>query len=205
MAPRICSGAFRTSPVQSLSMLTVISVPLDLRRRKPSGGSPSLDSPLIVTPHRTLNSCRGVISESDLLYASQTEILKAFLTRVSLSPKLPSNIKAGYLIVNYVHIPNPLRCFKCQRFGHSQNSCRGQLTCSRCAAVGHSSTDCTLEPKCINCSQPHTADSKLCPKWKTEKQIQEIKTNRNVTYVEARKLIVPQTSHTYSQAAKSLQ
>ncbi|GFV77785.1 uncharacterized protein TNCV_4673791 [Trichonephila clavipes] len=68
---------------------------------------------------------------------------------------------------------------------------------------GHSSTDCTLEPKCINCSQPHTADSKLCPKWKTEKQIQEIKTNRNITYVEARKLIVPQTSHTYAQAAKS--
>ncbi|GFU73950.1 uncharacterized protein TNCV_555741 [Trichonephila clavipes] len=42
------------------------------------------DSPLTVTPHRTLNSCRGVISESDLLYASETEILKVFLTRVSL-------------------------------------------------------------------------------------------------------------------------
>ncbi|GFW78906.1 uncharacterized protein TNCV_2059271 [Trichonephila clavipes] len=135
-----------------------------------------IDSPLIVTPHRTLNSCRGVISESDLLYASETEILEGLSDQ---------------------------GVTQCQRFGHSQNSCRGQLTCSRCAAVGHSSTDCTLEPKCINCSQPHTADSKLCPKWKTEKQIQEIKTNRNITYVEARKLIVPQTSHTYAQAAKS--
>ncbi|GFV24358.1 uncharacterized protein TNCV_199001 [Trichonephila clavipes] len=64
-------------------------------------------------------------------------------------------------------------------------------------------TDCILEPKCLNCSQPHTADSKLCPKWKSEKQIQEIKTNKNITYVEARKLVVPQTSHTYAQAAKS--
>ncbi|GFX07130.1 putative RNA-directed DNA polymerase from transposon BS [Trichonephila clavipes] len=187
-----------------------------------------IDSPLIVTPHRTLNSCRGVISESDLLYASETEILEDLsdqgvtqVRRIKIkketslfptkhliltfnSPQLPSNIKAGYLNCKLrPYIPNPLRCFKCQRFGHSQNSCRGQLTCSRCAAVGHSSTDCTLEPKCINCSQPHTADSKLCPKWKTEKQIQEIKTNRNITYVEARKLIVPQTSHTYAQAAKS--
>ncbi|GFT73770.1 uncharacterized protein TNCV_1327711 [Trichonephila clavipes] len=119
-------------------------------------------------------------------------------------PKLPTTIKAGYLNCKIrPYIPNPLRCFKCQRFGHSQNSCRGQLTCSRCAAVGHSSTDCTLEPKCINCSQIHTADSKLCPKWKTEKEIQAIKTNNNITYVEARKLIVPQTSHTYAQAAKS--
>ncbi|GFU38156.1 uncharacterized protein TNCV_4328511 [Trichonephila clavipes] len=35
------------------------------------------DSPLTVTPHRTLNSCRGVISESDLLCASETEILES--------------------------------------------------------------------------------------------------------------------------------
>ncbi|GFS97077.1 hypothetical protein TNCV_4492541 [Trichonephila clavipes] len=34
------------------------------------------DSPLTVTPHRTLNSCRGVISESDLLCTSETEILE---------------------------------------------------------------------------------------------------------------------------------
>ncbi|GFY22351.1 uncharacterized protein TNCV_398871 [Trichonephila clavipes] len=119
-------------------------------------------------------------------------------------PKLPTTIKARYLNCKIrPYIPNPQRCFKCQRFGHSQTSCRGQLTCSRCATVGHSSTDCTLEPKCINCSQPHSADSKLCLKWKTEKQIQEIKTNKNITYLEARKLIAPPISQSYAQATKS--
>ncbi|GFT64114.1 RNase H domain-containing protein [Trichonephila clavipes] len=92
---------------------------------------------------------------------------------------------------------------KCQRFGHSQTSCRGQLTCSRYASVGHASTDCSLEPKCINCLQPHPSDSKLCPKWKIEKQIQEIKTTQNISYPEARKLIVPQLPQTYAQATKS--
>ncbi|GFV32722.1 putative RNA-directed DNA polymerase from transposon BS [Trichonephila clavipes] len=186
-----------------------------------------LDCPLIVNLHRSLNSCHGVISETDLLCASEAEILDGLsdqgvteVRRIKIkketslfptkhliltfnSPKLPSNIKAGYLNCKLrPYIPNPLRCFKCQRFGHSQNSCRGQLTCSRCAAVGHSSTDCTLEPKCINCSQIHTADSKLCPKWKTEKEIQTIKTNRNISYFEARKLIAPQFSQTYAQVAK---
>ncbi|GFV16228.1 putative RNA-directed DNA polymerase from transposon BS [Trichonephila clavipes] len=86
------------------------------------------------------------------------------------SPKLPSTIKAGYLNGKIrPYIPKPLRCFKCQRFGHSQTSCRGQLTYSRCTSVGHASTDCSLEQKCVNCSQPHSSDSKLCPKWKTEK------------------------------------
>ncbi|GFV26289.1 uncharacterized protein TNCV_4302321, partial [Trichonephila clavipes] len=187
-----------------------------------------IDSNLTVTPHKSLNSCRGVISEPDLLYASEGEILEGLsdqgvtqVRRITIlkdstrlltkhillsfnSPKLPTTIKAGYLSCKIrPYIPNPLRCFKCQRFGHSQTSCRGQLTCSRCASVGHASTDCILEPKCFNCSQPHTADSKLCPKWKSEKQIQEIKTNQNITYVEAQKLVVPQTSHTYAQAAKS--
>ncbi|GFX54071.1 putative RNA-directed DNA polymerase from transposon BS [Trichonephila clavipes] len=184
-----------------------------------------LNSPLIVTPHKSLNSCRGVISEPDLLTTSESEILEGFsdqgviqVRRITIkknttvfptkhliltfnSPNLPTSIKAGYLNCKIrPYIPNPLRCFKCQRFGHSQTSCRGQLTCSRCASVGHASTDCILEPKCINCSLAHSADSKLCPKWRIEKQIQEIKTSKNISYPEARKLIVPQT---YAQVTKT--
>ncbi|GFT97634.1 RNA-directed DNA polymerase from mobile element jockey [Trichonephila clavipes] len=101
------------------------------------------------------------------------------------------------------HHPNPLRCFQVPEVRHSQTACRGQLTCSRCASVGHASPDCSLEPQCINCSQPHTADSKLLPQWKTEKQIQEIKTNKNITYVEARKLIVPRLVQNLCRGCKA--
>ncbi|GBO20016.1 hypothetical protein AVEN_274502-1 [Araneus ventricosus] len=60
------------------------------------------------------------------------------------SAKLPEHIKAGYMRLSVrAYIPNPLRCFQCQRFGHSKTSCRGTLTCARCAEVGHESTDCT--------------------------------------------------------------
>ncbi|GFU73378.1 RNA-directed DNA polymerase from mobile element jockey [Trichonephila clavipes] len=131
------------------------------------------NSPVTVSPHKTLNSCRCVISEPDLLSTPDVEILEGFSDQ-------------GVI----------------QRFGHSQTSCRGQLTCSRCASVGHSSTDCTLEPKCVNCTQSHPSDSKLCQKWKIEKQIQEIKTNKNISYFEARILIVPQLTQTYAQAAR---
>ncbi|GFW01161.1 putative RNA-directed DNA polymerase from transposon BS [Trichonephila clavipes] len=187
-----------------------------------------LDCPLTASPHKSLNSSRGVISEPDLICTPEAEILEGFsgqgviqVRRITIkkdaevistkhliltfnNPKLPTTIKAGYLNCKIrPYIPNPLRCFKCQRFGHSQTSCRGQLTCSRCASVGHSSTDCTLEPKCFHCSQSHSSDSKLCPKWKIEKQIQEIKTNNNISYQEARKLIAPQLSQTYAQVAKS--
>ncbi|GFU50745.1 putative RNA-directed DNA polymerase from transposon BS [Trichonephila clavipes] len=186
-----------------------------------------LDCPLTASPHKSLNTSRGVISEPDLICTPEAEILEGFsgqgviqVRRITVkkdaeviptkhliltfnNQKLPTTIKAGYLNCKIrPYIPNPLRCFKCQRFGHSQTSCRGQLTCSRCASVGHSSTDCTLEPRCFN-SLSHSSDSKLCPKWKIEKHIQEIKTNNNISYEEARKLIAPQLSQTYAQVAKS--
>ncbi|GFV13439.1 uncharacterized protein TNCV_129371 [Trichonephila clavipes] len=113
-----------------------------------------IDSNLTVTPHKSLNSCRGVIYEPDFLYASEAEILEGLsdqgvtqVRRITIlrdstrlptkhiiltfnSPKLPTTIKAGYLNCKIrPYIPNTLRCFKCQRFGHSQTACRGQLTC----------------------------------------------------------------------------
>ncbi|GFW95728.1 uncharacterized protein TNCV_19591 [Trichonephila clavipes] len=131
-----------------------------------------LDCPLTVSPHKSLNSSRGVISEPDLIFTPETEILEEF---------------SGQGVI---------------QIRHSHTACRGQLTCSRCATVGHPSTDCTLEPKCVNCSQSHPSDSKLCSQWKTEKEIQIIKTNRNLTYLEARKLIAPQLSQSYAQVTK---
>ncbi|GFV64317.1 uncharacterized protein TNCV_2502351 [Trichonephila clavipes] len=146
------------------------------------------------------------LSNNDMSKISPFAIHKTLIGiggELKSGPKPPNTIKAGYLNCKIrPYIPNPLRCFKCQRFGHSQTSCRDQLTCSRCASVGHSSTDCTLKPKCVNCTQSHPSYSKLWPKWKLEKQIQEIKTNKNISYFEARKLIVPQLTRTYAQATK---
>ncbi|GFX58438.1 uncharacterized protein TNCV_320201 [Trichonephila clavipes] len=121
-----------------------------------------LDSTLTVTPHKSLNCSRGVISESNLLCASEAEILEGLFDQSVTQSEITTSIKDGYLNCKIrPYVPNPLRCFKFQRFGHSQTACRGQLTCSRCSSVGHASSDCSLELKCVNCSQPHSADSKL--------------------------------------------
>ncbi|GFT83383.1 uncharacterized protein TNCV_4051191 [Trichonephila clavipes] len=51
--------------------------------------------------------------------------------------------------------------------------------------------------------QLHQSDSKLCSKWKLEKKFKKSKQAKNISYPEARKLILPQISQTYSQATKS--
>ncbi|KFM83283.1 Nucleic-acid-binding protein from mobile element jockey, partial [Stegodyphus mimosarum] len=82
-----------------------------------------------------------------------------------------------------------MRCFQCQRFGHTKNSCRGKLTCARCSLVGHESENCSAAPLCINCKGEHTAFSRSCPKRKLEKEVQAAKVKNNISYAEARRLV----------------
>ncbi|GBM48037.1 hypothetical protein AVEN_34365-1 [Araneus ventricosus] len=183
-----------------------------------------------VKPHATLNSSKGVISCGELLNESVEKITEELssqgvthVRRITIrrdgqllntkhliltfdSAKLPEHIKAGYMRLSVrTYIPNPLRCFKCQRFGHSKTSCRGTLTCARCAEVGHESNDCTRTEKCVNCKGEHTSFSRNCFAWKQEKEIVTTKIKKQISYQEARKLVKSQTptpGNSYVSVAK---
>ena len=183
-----------------------------------------------VTAHSTLNASRGVISEIDLINCTEEEIKSELsdqgvvnVKRITIkrdnniiptkhliltfnTSTLPKYVIAGYLNCSIrPYVPNPMRCFKCQKFGHTKTSCRGQETCSRCGETGHPFTECSKEPKCINCQGSHSANSKNCPKWVLEKQIQSIKVKNNVSYPEARKIAQttqPTNKTTYAAATK---
>jgi len=89
-----------------------------------------------------------------------------------------------------VYIPNPLRCFNCQRFGHGQRNCRkNHPVCSFCGANGHKQEDCKTDtPCCANCSGCHPAHSKECPKWQVEQHVQKITAQHGVSLAEARRM-----------------
>ncbi|GBM79597.1 hypothetical protein AVEN_146238-1 [Araneus ventricosus] len=99
------------------------------------------------------------------------------------------------------YIPNSLRCFKCQRFGHSKTSCRGTLTCGRCAEVGHESTDCTRTEKCVNCKGEHTSFSRNCFAWKQEKEIISTKIKKK-QIIKLIKSQTPKPGNSYVSAVK---
>ncbi|GBN58770.1 hypothetical protein AVEN_120838-1 [Araneus ventricosus] len=167
--------------------------------------------PVTVSPHASLNSSKGVITCGELLNVPTDEILKELQGQGHLiltfdSAKLPANIKAGYMRLSVrTCIPHPLRCFQCQRFGHSKTSCRGTLTCALCAEVGHESTDCTRAEKCVDCKGEHTSFSRNCSAWKREKEIISTKIKKRISYQEARKLVKSQTptpDNSYVSVAK---
>ena len=117
----------------------------------------------------------------------------------------PRNLKIGYYIVRVqLYIPNPLRCFQCQKFGHSKRFCKNQIACWKCGSEGHDGSECTAETtRCLNCKGDHCASSKSCPIWIQEKDIQRIKTEKGLSYGDARRLVTSSSSSPSSSAAPS--
>ncbi|GFW25066.1 uncharacterized protein TNCV_3155691 [Trichonephila clavipes] len=109
-------------------------------------------------------------------------------------PEIPQSVKAAYLhSPDRPYIPNPLRCFQCQRFRHSKIVCRGQPTCSRCAEVGHDSADCKAKERCVNCKGDHSSFSRSCPTWILEKEITAVKIKNKLSYPEAQRVVSSRT------------
>nr|XP_042904647.1 uncharacterized protein LOC122270624 [Parasteatoda tepidariorum] len=184
-----------------------------------------------VTPHRSLNTSRSVISEADFINDTEEMILENLQSQnvssvrrikirrdgkliptkhliLTFDPSnLPSEVKMAWINCPVrPYIPNPLRCYQCQRFGHSKTSCRSRPVCARCSSTDHEDTSCELPPLCINCKGDHAAYARSCPKWSLEKEIQTIKVLQNLSFSEARRIVMARTPRpgvSYSAAAKT--
>ena len=107
------------------------------------------------------------------------------------TPTPPEKIKIGYYneAVN-LYIPNPLRCFSCQEFGHSRKFCKKEPKCWKCGHEAHEGGECTSESLCcVNCKGDHFSSSKTCPVWILEKEIQRVKAEKKLMYGEAKRLV----------------
>nr|KAG5702026.1 hypothetical protein BaRGS_015761 [Batillaria attramentaria] len=167
------------------------------------------DYPVTVSPHRSLNSSRGVIRDEALADLGEAELIRALKSQAVThakvfktgtiiltfgQPTAPEKLWAGFYWVKVkAFIPLPLRCFKCQRFGHGQASCRNDPTCAKCGGKDHDDKDCSSSPACINCKGSHPSSSKDCPKWKEECTIQRIRVEQKVSFPEARRMASART------------
>ena len=63
-------------------------------------------------------------------------------------------------------VPNPLRCYKCRKFGHVSSKCKHSVICARCSETGHNDDSCTKAFKCANCGEYYTTYTKKCSIYK---------------------------------------
>lgn len=167
-----------------------------------------------VFEHTSLNLSKGTIYCKDILVASDDEIKEAlrdqhvidihrmkrknrdnnivdsglFVITFNLC-QLPTHVNAGYERIEVrEYIPNPRRCFNCQRFGHGAKYCNKQPgVCGKCSDHQHTPDECVQPLCCPNCKLQHPAWDRKCPVFLQEMNIQKIQTSHRISNYEARK------------------
>ena len=211
------------------SILVQVSSPFEaenLKKITAFGGTP-----VTVEPHRSLNRSRGVIRDRELIGCTEEEMVENIdgvveAKRITIrrdgnsiptnsfiltfdSPKPPTRIQVAYLNLEVrPYVPNPMRCFGCQRYGHTKVNCQRQTVCARCGKADHSEENCSADPKCVNCNGQHAAHSKECVKWQEEKAILKYRATHGGTFKDAKKaVLVPIKSSllsvSYADAARA--
>lgn len=104
---------------------------------------------------------------------------------------LPERIMVGYMSFRVrEYVPPPVRCYKCQRYGHIAKVCHGKQRCGKCGGE-HEYGQCGDNDvkKCCNCGGDHTAAYGGCPARKQAVVIQQVRTSRNLSYADAVKAV----------------
>ncbi|KAG7158674.1 Nucleic-acid-binding protein from mobile element jockey-like 5 [Homarus americanus] len=86
---------------------------------------------------------------------------------VDIKGTVPEEVDLGNL---HPFVPEPLRCYKCQEFGHHQSRCHKNVICGICSQ-SHKTEICIQKhkdvtittAKCPNCGKKHHAWSTSCP------------------------------------------
>ncbi|XP_073999565.1 uncharacterized protein [Rhodnius prolixus] len=138
-----------------------------------------MDAELEAGPHKRLNSSQGVITCRDFLNSTIEDIKEgladqgvievrrikrrqdgslvdtASLVLTFDRPKPPQSINAAfYKLKVRPYIPSPMRCYKCQRFGHTSTRCKAPEAVCTCGKPMHDVED------------THTSGTQQPPKFK---------------------------------------
>ena len=181
-----------------------------------------------VTPHKSLNTSKGIVRCPALIRQSNEHILEFMeeqgvtdVRRINVhrdgvlkqntyvftfnTPELPTVVKIGFIQAKVdVYVPIPLRCYQCQVFGHHENMWGRQALCINCGMPEHcASGQCQRPAKCVNCSGDYPANSKECSHGEKYKKILKIKFELNISFPEARKQYEQfYQARTYASAVK---
>ena len=80
------------------------------------------------------------------------------------------------------------QCVNCNKFGHMNQHCKVAAKCPDCGKDKHEG-QCEGPKLCSNCNGPHASSAKDCLVWQKEKEIQHVRVEKRISFLEARQLV----------------
>ena len=132
----------------------------------------------------------GVVEVQRVTVKRDTEKIPISTLFLSFNtPDLPKEITLGYLKVKVaLFVPNPMRCFNCNKSGHTSQRCKVAEKCPDCGKDKHEGR-CKGLKLFSNCYGPHASSAKDCPVWQKEKEIQRVRVEKRISFPQARQLV----------------
>lgn len=95
------------------------------------------------------------------------------------------------------YIPNPLRCRKCQLFGHTKNKCTNESACDVCSIKETHDLPCNNTKKCVGL---HSSFDRKCEVFIREAEVMFLKTTQRISYFDAKKQVKERNKRQLSMA-----
>jgi hypothetical protein len=145
------------------------------------------------TLRKIAENLNGLSSKTVILFAPIEDSRDTGIYFLTFNCELPTELLIGFTKVKVKpFVNNPMRCYKCLKFGHTQTRCKNNVeVCCNCGQTKHTdqrkSERCEKKPKCVNCEADHNSFSKSCPIYKKEAEIQVIMKKFRCTYTAAKR------------------
>ena len=119
-------------------------------------------------------------------FSKPTAIIKITFQGAVVPSTLKKINSEVYILVEHYQ-PIPLRCFQCQGFGHTANTCNLKAKYARCAGNhNRNSRLCQSHTICCqNCGGNHTSRYRMCPEHVHASKIQTFKNTHGCSWVRA--------------------
>ena len=82
----------------------------------------------------------------------------------------------------------PMCCFNCNKFCRTSQCCKVAAKCPGCGKDKHEG-QCDGPKLCSNCNGPQASSAKDCPVWQKEKEVQHVRVEKRISFLEARQLV----------------
>ncbi|XP_064463430.1 uncharacterized protein LOC135374377 [Ornithodoros turicata] len=193
--------------------LTTGDLQIEVTTRQQSSALHSLDKiadiSVTVTTHRTLNIVKGVISESQLLDCSDTEIEEGLKDQGVVTARRIVMRRDGFLRPSKQAILTAMYV-RISRIRDAVSSAsvldmvRRSVEDTRSVqnVLDHSAESCANEVRCANCKGSHPVYSRSCPRWQEEKEILKMKVTQNISYREAKTQVEFARKGTFSEVVR---